>query len=64
MFNRYGSLLEQDEKTIGLMIDVGFKGVIWGYQAVVPQMQAAGRRLDHQHRLACGADRDETRHHV
>jgi NAD(P)-dependent dehydrogenase (short-subunit alcohol dehydrogenase family) len=42
MFNRYGSLLEQDEKTIGLMIDVGFKGVIWGYQAVVPQMQEAG----------------------
>jgi 3-oxoacyl-[acyl-carrier protein] reductase len=42
MFNRYGSLLEQDEKTIGLMIDVGFKGVIWGYQAVVPQMQQAG----------------------
>lgn len=42
MFNRYGSLLEQDEKTIGLMIDVGFKGVIWGYQAVVPQMEKAG----------------------
>lgn len=41
MFNRYGSLLEQDEKTIGLMIDVGFKGVIWGYQAVVPQMEKA-----------------------
>lgn len=42
MFNRYGSLLEQDEKTIGLMIDVGYKGVIWGYQAIVPQMQEAG----------------------
>ncbi len=42
MWNRYGSLLEQDETTIGRMIDVGFKGVIWGYQAVVPQMQAAG----------------------
>jgi NAD(P)-dependent dehydrogenase (short-subunit alcohol dehydrogenase family) len=42
MFNRYGSLLEQDEKTIGLMVDVGFKGVIWGYQAVVPQMREAG----------------------
>nr|WP_295466977.1 glucose 1-dehydrogenase [Mesorhizobium sp.] len=42
MFNRYGSLLEQDEKTIGLMIDVGFKGVIWGYQAIVPQMEKAG----------------------
>lgn len=42
MWNRYGSLLEQDETTISRMIDVGFKGVIWGYQAVVPQMQAAG----------------------
>lgn len=42
MWNRYGSLLEQDETTIGRMIDVGFKGVIWGYQAVVPQMQEAG----------------------
>lgn len=42
MFNRYGPLEEQDEKTIGLMIDVGFKGVIWGYQAVVPQMRDAG----------------------
>jgi NAD(P)-dependent dehydrogenase (short-subunit alcohol dehydrogenase family) len=42
MWNRYGSLLEQDETTIGRMIDVGFKGVIWGYQAVVPQMREAG----------------------
>ena len=42
MWNRYGSLLEQDETTVGRMIDVGFKGVIWGYQAVVPQMQEAG----------------------
>lgn len=42
MWNRYGSLLEQDEATVGRMIDVGFKGVIWGYQAVVPQMSAAG----------------------
>lgn len=42
MWNRYGSLLEQEEATIGRMIDVGFKGVIWGYQAVVPQMQEAG----------------------
>ncbi len=25
------------------MIDVGFKGVIWGYQAVIPQMRAAGQ---------------------
>lgn len=42
MWNRYGPLEEQDEKTISLMIDVGFKGVIWGYQAVVPQMREAG----------------------
>jgi NAD(P)-dependent dehydrogenase (short-subunit alcohol dehydrogenase family) len=42
MWNRYGSLLEQDETTIGRMIDVGFKGVIWGYQAAVPQMSEAG----------------------
>lgn len=42
MWNRYGSLLDQDETTIGRMIDVGFKGVIWGYQAVVPQMREAG----------------------
>ncbi|WP_136637701.1 SDR family NAD(P)-dependent oxidoreductase [Pseudooceanicola onchidii] len=42
MYNRYGPLEAQDEKTIGLMIDVGFKGVIWGYQAVIPQMREAG----------------------
>jgi NAD(P)-dependent dehydrogenase (short-subunit alcohol dehydrogenase family) len=42
MWNRYGSLLEQNEETVGRMIDVGFKGVIWGYQAAVPQMQEAG----------------------
>ena len=42
MFNRYGPLEKMDEKTIGLMTDVGFKGVIWGYQAVVPQMRTAG----------------------
>ena len=42
MWNRYGSLLDQDETTIGRMIDVGFKGVIWGYQAVLPQMRDAG----------------------
>ena len=42
MWNRYGPLEEQDEKMIDRMIDVGFKGVIWGYQAVVPQMRAAG----------------------
>ena len=42
MWNRYGPLEEQTEDMIGRMIDVGFKGVIWGYQAVVPQMRAAG----------------------
>lgn len=42
MWNRYGPLEEQDEKTISRMIDVGFKGVIWGYQAAIPQMRAAG----------------------
>ena len=42
MWNRYGPLEEQTEVMIGRMIDVGFKGVIWGYQAVLPQMRAAG----------------------
>lgn len=42
MWNRYGPLEEQDETTVSRIIDVGFKGVIWGYQAVVPQMRAAG----------------------
>ena len=42
MWNRYGPLEEQDETAIGRMIDVGFKGVIWGYQAVLPQMREAG----------------------
>lgn len=42
MWNRYGPLEEQSEETIGRMIDVGFKGVIWGYQAVVEQMRAVG----------------------
>ncbi len=42
MWNRYGPLEDQNEETIGRMIDVGFKGVIWGYQAVVPQMREAG----------------------
>lgn len=42
MWNRYGALEEQDEKTISRMIDVGFKGVIWGLQATVPQMREAG----------------------
>ena len=42
MWNRYGPLEEQTEEMIGRMIDVGFKGVIWGYQAVVPTMREAG----------------------
>lgn len=42
MWNRYGPLEEQTEDMIGRMIDVGFKGVIWGYQAVLEQMTAAG----------------------
>lgn len=42
MWNRYGPLEDQTEETIGRMIDVGFKGVIWGYQAVLEQMRAAG----------------------
>ncbi|MBV7377563.1 SDR family NAD(P)-dependent oxidoreductase [Maritimibacter dapengensis] len=43
MFNRYGPLEEQTEKTISLMVDVGLKGVIWGYQAVLPDMREAGQ---------------------
>lgn len=42
MYNRYGPLEEQTEPMISRMIDVGFKGVIWGYQACVPQMREAG----------------------
>ena len=42
MWNRYGPLEAQDEKMIARMIDVGLKGVIWGIQAAVPQMRAAG----------------------
>lgn len=42
MWNRYGPLLEQTEEMIGRMIDVGFKGVVWGYQAVVGPMAEAG----------------------
>ncbi|GAA6148548.1 MAG: glucose 1-dehydrogenase [Pseudomonadota bacterium] len=42
MFNRYGPLEDQTEKTISLMIDVGLKGVIWGYQAVLDDMRGAG----------------------
>jgi NAD(P)-dependent dehydrogenase (short-subunit alcohol dehydrogenase family) len=42
MWNRYGPLQDQTEEMIGRMIDVGFKGVIWGYQAVLDGMTAAG----------------------
>ena len=42
MWNRYGPLEEQTEEMIGRMIDVGFKGVIWGYQAVAAD-DARGR---------------------
>lgn len=42
MWNRYGPLEDQTEKMIGLMIDVGFKSVIWGYQAVLEGMREAG----------------------
>lgn len=42
MWNRYGPLEQQTEEMIGRMIDVGLKGVIWGYQAVLAPMTAAG----------------------
>ena len=42
MWNRYGPLETQTEEMIGRMIDTGFKGVIWGYQAVLEQMTEAG----------------------
>jgi len=42
MWNRYGPLELQTEEMIGRMIDVGFKGVIWGYQAVLRHMIEAG----------------------
>ena len=42
MWNRYGPLQEQSEELIGRMIDVGFKGVVWGYQAVLKGMTDAG----------------------
>ena len=42
MWNRYGPLQDQTEEMIGRMIDVGFKGVIWGYQAVLDDMTKAG----------------------
>jgi len=42
MWNRYGPLQDQTEEMIGRMIDVGFKGVIWGHQAVLDDMTAAG----------------------
>jgi 3-oxoacyl-[acyl-carrier protein] reductase len=42
MWNRYGPLEYQTEEMIGRMIDVGFKGVVWGYQAVLEPMTEAG----------------------
>jgi NAD(P)-dependent dehydrogenase (short-subunit alcohol dehydrogenase family) len=42
MWNRYGPIKDQTEDMIGRMIDVGFKGVIWGYQAVLDDMTDAG----------------------
>ncbi len=42
MWNRYGPLEEQGEETVSRIIDVGLKGVIWGYQAVLEPMSAAG----------------------
>ena len=42
MYNRYGPLEDQTEPMISRMIDVGLKGVIWGYQACVPQMREVG----------------------
>jgi len=42
MWNRYGPLENQTEEMIDRMIDVGFKGVIWGYQAVLEHMTGAG----------------------
>lgn len=43
MWNRYGPIEEQTEEMIGRTIDVGLKGVIWGYQAVLPHMKRTGR---------------------
>ncbi|KAA8735064.1 glucose 1-dehydrogenase [Acinetobacter qingfengensis] len=42
MWNRYGPLMEQTESMIDRMIDVGLKGVVWGYQAVLNDMIQAG----------------------
>jgi 3-oxoacyl-[acyl-carrier protein] reductase len=42
MWNRYGPLEDQTEDMVGRMIDVGFKGVVWGYQAVLDGMTKAG----------------------
>lgn len=42
MWNRYGPLMDQNEDMIDRMIDVGLKGVVWGYQAVLADMIAKG----------------------
>ncbi|MFV5516637.1 SDR family NAD(P)-dependent oxidoreductase [Acinetobacter gerneri] len=42
MWNRYGPLADQTETMINRMIDVGFKAVVWGYQAVLNDMISTG----------------------
>ena len=42
MWNRYGPLMDQNESMIDRMIDVGLKGVVWGYQAVLNDMIKQG----------------------
>jgi len=64
MWNRYGPLEHQTEEMIGRMIDVGFKGVVWGYQAVLDPMVKAGGRCNHQHRFTLRGTRDGQRHYV
>ncbi|MBN8944776.1 MAG: glucose 1-dehydrogenase [Rhizobiales bacterium] len=42
MWNRYGPLEDATEESVSRMLDVGFKGVIWATQAVVPDMRGKG----------------------
>lgn len=42
MWNRYGPLMDLNEDAINRMVDVGFKAVVWGYQAVLNEMIQAG----------------------
>jgi NAD(P)-dependent dehydrogenase (short-subunit alcohol dehydrogenase family) len=39
---RYQPIEEVDEATFDQMLNVGLKGIVWGTQAVVPQMKRAG----------------------